>query len=235
MEAEIVNIEILPPEAVTLGQEANQHLALAAAVHIVDAASYTRAAEERKALRAFDRRVEDFFRPMREAAHKAWKAVCSQESAVRDPLAPAIKTYDAKLAAWDEEQKRIQREEDAKRLAAARQAEEDSRLTQAASLEDAGEDEMASAVLDAPVVPLAPPRPVAVTPKVEGLSYRTTYKAVVFDLGALVKYVAQHPEFVNLLAPNMAALNSMARAQRQAFALPGVRVAEEKTLAQRSA
>jgi hypothetical protein len=235
MDSEIVNIEILSPEAAPLGQEANTHLALAAAVTITDAESYTRAAEERKALRAFDKRVEEFFKPMREAAHKAWKAVCAQEDVVRKPLVPALRTYDGKLAAWDDEQKRVQREEEAKRLAAARQAEENSRLAQAASLEDAGEDEMASAVLDAPVVPFAAPRPAPAVPKVEGLSYRTTYKAVVFDVAALIQHVAAHPELVNLLTPNTAALNSMARAQRQAFALPGVRVVEEKTLAQRSA
>lgn len=232
---EIVSIETLSPEAAPLGQEANTHLALAAAVTITDADSYTRAAEERKALRAFDKKVEAFFQPMREAAHKAWKAVCAQEDVVRKPLAPALKTYDAKLVAWDTEQKRIQREAEAAALAAARKAEEDARVAQAASLEDAGEDEMASAVLDAPVMPFAAPRLAPAVPKVNGLSYKTTYKAVVFDKAALIKHVAAHPELINLLTENMAALNSMARAQRQAFALPGVRVVEEKTLAQRSA
>jgi hypothetical protein len=73
------------------------------------------------------------------------------------------------------------------------------------------------------------------TPKVSGIAGRTTWKAEVKDKGALVKYVAEHPEWLSLLDVNMQALNGLARSQKGSLALPGVEAVEEHSIAARAA
>ena len=63
-----------------------------------------------------------------------------------------------------------------------------------------------------------------------GLVARSTWRAELTDKRALVGYVAEHPEWLTLLEPNMTALNSLVRSQKTAFAMPGVKAVEEKQL-----
>jgi hypothetical protein len=86
----------------------------------------------------------------------------------------------------------------------------------------------------APVAVFAPRPPVAAAPRVEGVSFRDTYTAEVFDLMALVRAVATGLAPITLLQVNTTALNGMARALKNALALPGVRVISGRVAAVRS-
>ena len=66
------------------------------------------------------------------------------------------------------------------------------------------------------------------TPKVEGVAYRTTWTAEVYDLPALVKSVAAGQHGHELLEPNMRVLHVLARAQKEEFSIPGVRAVSEQ-------
>lgn len=68
-------------------------------------------------------------------------------------------------------------------------------------------------------------------PKLDGLASRSSWRAEVLDKLALVKYVAEHAEWLQLLEPNAVALNGLARSQKSALAIPGVRSVEERLLA----
>ena len=80
-----------------------------------------------------------------------------------------------------------------------------------------------------PIVHVAP-----AVAKVEGVATTTRWRAEVTDLHALVRYVAEHKEWIGLIEAVMPALNSMARSQREALAIPGVVAVKETSLAVRS-
>jgi hypothetical protein len=75
-----------------------------------------------------------------------------------------------------------------------------------------------------PIVYYEPPR----TP---GVQQRGTWSAEVDDFRALVEAVAEGKAPLNVLLPNMPALNDLARSQRSALALPGVRAARRHSIA----
>eukprot|EP00257_Ricinus_communis_P012412 XP_002534577.2 uncharacterized abhydrolase domain-containing protein DDB_G0269086 [Ricinus communis] len=68
-----------------------------------------------------------------------------------------------------------------------------------------------------------------------GVSSRKVWKAEVDDKLALIRYVAEHPEYVNLLDANMPAINKIALALKANCPLKGVRVFEDSVIAARAA
>lgn len=72
-------------------------------------------------------------------------------------------------------------------------------------------------------------------PKVSGLSMRRVWKVEVTDKLAFVKYIAEHPEYLELVEPNTPAVNKLGLALKQACPLAGVRVYEDEQLASRAA
>lgn len=82
-------------------------------------------------------------------------------------------------------------------------------------------------LITAPVV--AAPR------KTSGVSTRKQWKAEITDKLALIRYVAEHPEYVDLLDANMPAINKIALALKANCPLKGVRVFEDSVIAARAA
>jgi hypothetical protein len=71
-------------------------------------------------------------------------------------------------------------------------------------------------------------------PKVSGISTKKVWKVEVTDKLAFVRYIAEHPEYLELVEPNTPAINKLGLALKKACPLEGVRVFEEETLASRS-
>lgn len=200
---------------------------------------YVAVAEALQQVKSFEKRVLEFFNPLKEKAHATWKALTDKE---RDTLAPA-RAWEgeckAGLAAWDTEQERIRQEEQRRLEAEARRQEEARRLEEAAALEaegiaEADESKLAEAqaLIDAPVE-----TPVVMlekaTPKVAGISYREQWDAKVIDLHALIRFVAANPAYTNLLMPNDVALRAQARSLKEKMSIPGVRSFATKVVAAR--
>lgn len=74
-----------------------------------------------------------------------------------------------------------------------------------------------------------------IVPKVSGISTRKIWKVEVTDKLAFVKYIAEHPEYLELVEPNTPAVNKLGLALKQACPLAGVRVYEDEQLASRAA
>jgi len=110
-------------------------------------------------------------------------------------------------------------------MADARQREEERQILDAISADESGDKATAAAILEEqralPVIVVAP-----ALAKVSGVSTRTDWRAEVVDKLALIRYVAAHPEWTNLLEANEPALSGLARSQRSALAIPGVRAIE---------
>jgi hypothetical protein len=120
-----------------------------------------------------------------------------------------VHTNEAARIAEDAERKRLEVEQ----------------IAQAETLEKAGASSLADAVISRPIEVEA----ITVAPEVAtvaGVSARIAYHAEVFDTLALARYAGQCPE-KGLVLPNMPMLNSLAREQKDAFAIPGVRAIAE--------
>ena len=99
---------------------------------------YAFAGEFGKMLKKKASQVTTFFKPMKDSAYQAHKAVCDREKAMLTPLRNAEKTVKQVMSAYIAEQERKRREaEEAARRAA--EAERERKIQEAATLEAAGD------------------------------------------------------------------------------------------------
>ena len=214
--------------AVRAAEESKPVVAAAEAIVVRDDTSFEEAGAFLKDVKTREKAWEDFFAPMLRDAVDAHKGILARKKQVLSPLEQAEGIVKTKVVTYNLEQAeiaaRIQREQEA----AARKAEEDRRLADAAAAVEAGiPEEAVMETFDAPIVPMSV-APAPPPPKVAGLSFATSYKAEMTSLHELVKFVAANPSHLNLLLPNMTALHSMAKAQKEGLSLPGIRVVKEQ-------
>lgn len=153
------------------------------------------------------------------------------EEAARQERARLESEAAARDAAARAESERIQQE--AAAAAAAGNVEDAARLeVEAQQRLEQGEAEVITLQQTATLVTA----PVAAAPRVTaGVSTRKVWKAEVNDKLALIRYVAEHPEYVDLLDANMPAVNKIALALKANCPLKGVRVFEDSVIAARAA
>jgi len=141
---------------------------------------------------------------------------------VMDRLDEASRLLRTRMVDWTRKEQQRIATENAERERVAR-VEREAMQQRAADAAAAGRAEEAHAMrqtaelVTAPVAPLTPP-------KVAGISSRSNWSAECTDLAALIAHVAAHPEYLNLLQPNQQALTALAKAQKRALNIPGVRV-----------
>lgn len=230
MELVVDNGAAVKAEALTWPERAK-------ALVVSDDATYTTAAETLQAIKALRTRIGETFDPHIKRAHDAHKALLREKQEAEAPLLDAETVIKRTLSDYQVAQERIRREEERRLAEEARQREEQRRLEEAAALEreakstdDAALLDEAMALIDTPVasMPVSLPR---ATPKVSGIVHRDNWTARVTSLIALVRFVAEHPEHVNLLTANQTALNALARAMKQNLAISGVQAINTPTVA----
>lgn len=195
-------------------------------------------------------RIQEWFAPLVEAAHKAHKALTSRRGEVDLPLASAEATVKNKLALYHTEQERIRRAEEdrlrreaearererveaeRRRIAEERAALERAALEEAARLEAAGKADEAEALvqsaIEAPPEPepiYVPPPPVFIAsaaPKVQGVTTRKVWRFRVTDFAKL-------PNAYKVA--NEQAIGAQVRSLGQQHGIPGVEAYEETTVA----
>jgi gas vesicle protein len=209
-------------------EETKPVIATAEAIVVSDDSSFEYAGAFLKDVKTREKAWDEFFEPMLRDAVDTHKGILARKKEVREPLEKAEGIVKTKVVRYNQEQAekaaRLQREQEA----IARKAEEDRRLADAAAAVEAGiPEEAVMETFNAPIVPMSV-APAPPPPKVQGLSFATAYRAEVTGLLELVKFVAANPSHLNLLLANMTALNSMAKAQKEGLALPGVRVVKEQ-------
>lgn len=189
----------------------------------------TAAAELGRGIAQLDKQIEDFFKPMKEAAFKAHREICKKETEVRGPLEQAKKYLSSQIGTFDAEQERIHREEEA-RLQREADAEaerlanlqaQDQAIEDAIELEAEGDTAAAEAVLNNPVPVVAQAAPVIVErqmPKVAGVSKSSIWK-----------FRIDNPDEVPrlLCIPDEKAIGNIVKALRGKTKIPGVTVFED--------
>lgn len=189
---------------------------------IVDQVSSDMAADFLKAVKSAQSRVTAFWKPIKEAAHKAWKQTTEGENQILDPLKDAEAMVKGKILTFQKEQEQARLEQ--QRLLQAK-ADEEARKErerlekEAAKLKTpelkAARLEQAAAVV-APVIEIKP----AVV-QAKGVATVKTWKAVVVDELAVPR---------EWLIVNESALDKFAKATKGAAKIPGVRFEETETI-----
>ena len=144
---------------------------------------YDAAGEFGKLLKRKAAEVTGFFKPMKDSAYQAHKAVCDREKAMLTPLKNAEKIVKKTMGDYLMEQERIRREaEEAARRAA--EEERERKLKEAMALEAAGDKEGAEAAVEEAVVmdeATGYSVPASVKPKVSGVSTSKDWEITSID------------------------------------------------------
>jgi len=195
--------------------------------------------------------IGEVFNPMVEAAMEtkrkaeaARKAIVMQKERFEAPWNEAKIYVTRQLTAYKEAQDRKREEEEGRLREEAMKAEaerrkkaEEEAAKRAAELEASGAKEEARAIIqeaieenEAPFQPYIPPPE---TPKTEisGGNFRVTWSAKVVNLKALCLAIGTGKASVNLVEPNIPALNKMAIALHENLNIPGVEAVKETGMA----
>lgn len=173
---EAVVAKIETPTELVKEEEIQQNVSMvevrAKAMTITSNEDYEKAAEFGQQIKAQAKVVTDFFKPMKDNAYKAHKAVCDREKTMLKPLQEAEKILKKSIAAYQKEQEQKKRElEEKMRLVA--EAEKEKKLNEAAALEEEGNQEAAeTALMEAQMVETVAASAAVVmdTPKAKGVS-----------------------------------------------------------------
>jgi len=216
-------ITVTLPDTLALEDAGSAIERRALALIVKDEPSHREALEVVKAARINIRIVKSEMDPICKSADQTHKRVTALRATLCAPSERAERF--ASGLAYDYEQE-ARREAD--RLAReaterARKAEEERHLQDAIAAEAEGNQAEAEAIMAEPIIaPVIHVEPALA--EVEGMSARTLYSAECYDLWLLIAHVATHPDFRGLLSADGPALNALARAQREAFAVPGCRL-----------
>jgi hypothetical protein len=209
----------------------------ARALTIADASGYARARELLLDIKALQHEVDAAFDPIITDANRAHKTACAQKRQAEAPLVEAETILKRGMSAYHVEQERLRQVEQRRLEEEARIAEEARRLEEAAALELEGHrTDNAELVADAHALiaqPITAPPVLAAktTPKIAGISHRENWGATLLSLRALIRFVAAHPEYENLLSYNVAAGNALARSLKTNLKVDGLRAVNTPNVA----
>lgn len=223
------------PDALLI-QSAEDFLALArqSYIAIVTSDECEAAGEDLKSIKAKQKLLEESRLTITKPLLDAQRAVNALFKGPADMLAEAERIVKNGILVYQATEERKRREAEAAAAEAARK-EREKLDAQAAKHEAAGRTEKAAALQ---ATAAAIPEHVSIAssaPKITGLSTKSVWKAEITDKAALVAYIAAHPEWLHLVDVNMTAINGLARSQKSALLIPGVKAVEEKQLASRAA
>jgi len=228
------SIAIARPDPLLM-QSADEFLAIARLSYgqIKSAEECEAAGEDLKSIKARQKQLEDARTSITKPLVDVQRAVNNLFRTPQDTLIEAERIIKRGILTYQEVEDRKHLEMEAAAAQALRK-EREKLETQAARAQASGKFEVAEALrVSAAVMPERMEIATTVA-KITGLSSRSTWRAEVTDKSALIAHVAGHPEWLNLLEPNMTALNGLARSQKSALALPGVKAVEERQLAARA-
>lgn len=207
-------------------------VARAAAIEIHSQELYESAAAFLVACKSMQKEIGDTMDPVCQKAHEAHKSATATRAKFLDPVVKAEKLVKGKMGAYLQEQERKANEKRRAEEAIARKAEEDRRLAEASELEARGQTRAAERVIEAPIV--LPSVPQAAAPTAAGVSSRKKYSAKVVDLMALVREVYAAKVSAFYLLPNQSAIDALAAASKEGFALPGCELVVETVISGRA-
>ncbi len=194
---------------------------------VVDELSYQQAMALASECGRRSKKVEAEFAEAKEKTHAAWKAVTTLIASFTKPLDEArsmlnkksTRWYDAEMARRKAEAERVRKEKE--------KADEDERLRLAEELAKNGNTKLADAVLEETTY--VAPEPVEV-PAAAGSTRVAKWTFEVTDIMALLRAIVDGKEQASLIQLNTVLLGQMARQQKEAAKVTGIRFFDEGTM-----
>jgi len=214
-------------ELATTTQSLAQRLAATA---VTDLVSLEQAVTDRQAIGEAVKRVQEFFAPFKQMAHRLHKALCDRENEILGPLLKLDGTKRTAISDFKAAQDRLRQQRERELGEQQRRDDEARAAAEAAQLESAGEHEMAAAVMEEAI---AAPAAVVVladeTKQVEGLHFTRRY---LWRFAGGPKEIDQTPPAVlervmqllprDYLAPDTKKIGAFARAMKGSAKVPGL-------------
>lgn len=217
-------VAVMPPSEVLNEEQLTQQVSdiefQAESFVIKTPEDYEAAGEFGKLLKQKAAEVTGFFKPMKDSAYQAHKAVCDREKAMLTPLKNAEKIVKKTMGDYLMEQERIRREaEEAARRAA--EEERERKLREAEELEAAGDKEGAEAAVEEAVVmdeATGYSVPAPVKPKVSGVSTSRDWEITSINTSAVPISFSG----MELRPVDQAAVMRLIRASKGTIEIPGI-------------
>lgn len=200
----------------------------AGAIIIDNEQDYQNAASFGRMLKQKSSDVKEFWKPMKDATHRAHTEICNREKAMLQPLVNAEKILKETMGAYVTEQERKRREaEEASRKAARKAAREeaDRKLQEAIELEDKGDKVTAAAVIEEAEIMDEAAATVAVAaekPKASGVATKKDWKITSVDSSKVPTSVAG----VEIRPVDMAAVMRLIRMSKGKIHIDGIEYEE---------
>lgn len=219
-ENEVAVAVVAPAEEQNLTREVSDIEFQAEALIVENDEDYRNAAEFGKTIKQKATVVTEFFKPMKDSAYQAHKAVCDREKKMLAPLKNAESIVKRTMGAYVTEQERKRREqEEALRRAAA--AERERKLKEAAELEKAGDTNGADEVLEEAIVmdeATSFTAPTRSAPKVSGVSTTRDWEIKEIDSRRVPNSIMG----VEIRPVDKAAVMKLIRASKGQIQIPGI-------------
>jgi DNA-binding protein H-NS len=197
-----------------------------AALQIVDLETHAKAKEYGKRLKGMKLFVLDMFKDPKKKAHELHKSMTTSEQKYLQPIEKTMNLLNSKLDAYERAERERAEAEARERQKEADRLEQERTLKEAVAAEEAGDQELAEAIVTAPRAASTVVAQPALA-DVGGTSSRKIYSGEVVNLLALVNYVHANPDAIGYLQANQTAIDGGARALKENFRLPGVRLVVE--------
>lgn len=226
MEKQISTTDELKKEIVPVIHKANSLV-------VTNPQEYNFAAGFRKDIKSAQKRVSEFFAPMKKKAYDAWKSITSTESDVLEPLGKALSTVDFKLINYQkqkekkrlEEQRRLQAKADAKA-----EREKNRLIKQANNLKtpELKEERLAEVEeIETPVVTVQ-----SEVEKVNGMHTRKYWKGKILDEEKFIKWCVENNRF-EFIDINQKEVNAFATRTKGKIEIPNVKFYIDEKIAQK--
>lgn len=181
---------------------------------------YRRAAEFGRAIKQEVAAVKDFFKPLKDAAHKAHAAICEKEKNSLKPLERAEKLIKSSMSNYLEEQDRVRKEAEERARREAEAAME-RKLNEAVALSEQGKVNEANAVLEEAEIMNSVASSLTYgddKPKADGVSTKVDYEIVNIDTSKVPVEVAG----VEIRPVDTAAVMRLIRASKGKIKIEGI-------------
>jgi hypothetical protein len=165
--------------------------------------------------------IDATFDPIIKKAHEAHKEAVAQKKKVDAPLVEAEGIIKPRIAAWNAEQERLRREEEARLREIARKEEEERQLLAAIDAEQSGDMEESAAIMAEPVyvAPVVIPKTV---PKVAGIAMKQVWKFRIVNASIVPR------EYMTI---DEQKIGAVVRALKDQTRIPGIEAYPEDTVA----
>lgn len=219
----------IPAEAQQLAEQTGAIANVTGAIVIATTQDYELAGERLKQFSAKEREVEDMRKKLKAPILAAGKAIDAFFDAPLKRLSSARAAYKTAMLGYQQEEEKKRRELQAQAEETARKEREklEARAAKAAEKGQTAKAEALQMTAASVVAPMVAP----ITPKVSGISTRTTYSAEVVDKMLLIQAIAAGTVPLAAVDANMTYLNGQARLNKEGLDYPGVKVVPETGLA----